>query len=140
MSSARTFWPSLSRPTSLLINGILFKPWQGGAFCNELSQWPHLRQFVTMSLTARIVACYIETTREGRAHLRQLMEDGHHILVVDDHRDIRDPLAAYLKKHGFRVTTAAESIGARDAFLKNAIDLVVLDIMMPGEKRLGLCR
>jgi len=68
------------------------------------------------------------------------MEDGHHILVVDDHRDIRDPLAAYLKKHGFRVTTAADSIAARDALVKNSIDLVVLDIMMPGENGLALCR
>jgi two-component system OmpR family response regulator len=68
------------------------------------------------------------------------MEDGHHILVVDDHRDIRDPLAAYLKKHGFRVTTAADSVAAREVLLKNSIDLVVLDIMMPGENGLVLCR
>jgi len=68
------------------------------------------------------------------------MEDGHHILVVDDHRDIRDPLAAYLKKRGFRVTTAADSLAARDMLLRNSIDLVVLDIMMPGENGLALCR
>jgi two-component system OmpR family response regulator len=68
------------------------------------------------------------------------MEDNHHILVVDDHRDIRDSMAAYLKKHGFRVTTAPDSIAARDALLKNSIDLVVLDIMMPGENGLALCR
>jgi two-component system OmpR family response regulator len=93
-----------------------------------------------MSLTGRRIACYIVAPREGRAQLRHLMEDGHHILVVDDHRDIRDPLAAYLRKHGFRVTMAADSIGARDALLKNSIDLVVLDIMMPGENGLALCR
>lgn len=68
------------------------------------------------------------------------MEDGHHILVVDDHRDIREPLAAYLRKHGFRVTAAADSAAAREALLKNSIDLVVLDIMMPGESGLALCR
>jgi two-component system OmpR family response regulator len=68
------------------------------------------------------------------------MEDGHHILVVDDHRDIRDPLAVYLKRHGFRVTTAADSVAAREVLLKNSIDLVVLDIMMPGENGLVLCR
>src|SRR4051812_21726645 len=68
------------------------------------------------------------------------MEDGHHILVVDDHRDIRDPLAAYLKKRGFRVTTAADSPAARDMLLRNSIDLMVLDIMMPGESGVALCR
>jgi len=40
------------------------------------------------------------------------MDENAHVLVVDDHRDIRDPLAAYLKKHGFRVSRAAERIGA----------------------------
>jgi two-component system OmpR family response regulator len=68
------------------------------------------------------------------------MDEGQHILVVDDYRDIRDPLATYLKKHGFRVTTAADARAARDALLKNAIDLIVLDIMMPGEDGLALCR
>jgi two-component system OmpR family response regulator len=68
------------------------------------------------------------------------MEDGCHILVVDDHRDIRDPLAAYLKRHGFRVSAAADSRSARDVLLRNSVDLVVLDIMMPGEDGLTLCR
>src|ERR1700704_3262454 len=68
------------------------------------------------------------------------MEESQHILVVDDYRDIRDPLAAYLKKHGFRVTTAASASAARDVLLKNSIDLIVLDIMMPGEDGLALCR
>jgi two-component system, OmpR family, response regulator len=67
-------------------------------------------------------------------------DEGQHILVVDDYWDIRDPLAAYLKKHGFRVTTAADASAARDALRKNAIDLIVLDIMMPGEDGLELCR
>jgi two-component system, OmpR family, response regulator len=68
------------------------------------------------------------------------MEDGCHILVVDDHREIRDPLAAYLKRHGFRVSAAADSRAARELLLRNSIDLVVLDIMMPGEDGLALCR
>ncbi len=63
-----------------------------------------------------------------------------HILVVDDHRDIRDPLAEYLKKNGFRITTAAN--GAElDKKLKTAsVDLIVLDILMPGEDGLSICR
>ena len=63
-----------------------------------------------------------------------------HVLVVDDQRDIRDPLAAFLRKHGFRVTPVANARAARDALLRNAIDLMVLDIMMPGEDGMALCR
>jgi len=55
-----------------------------------------------------------------------------HLLVVDDQRDIRDPLAAYLKKDGFRVTSAPDTRTARDALMRHSIDLIVLDIMMPG--------
>ena len=63
-----------------------------------------------------------------------------HILVVDDHRDIREPLAAYLRKHGMRISLAADAAAARTTLAKHAIDLIVLDIMMPGEDGLSLCR
>lgn len=63
-----------------------------------------------------------------------------HILVVDDARDIREPLGTYLKKHGHRVSLAGDATAARQAMATNAIDLVVLDIMMPGEDGLSLCR
>lgn len=63
-----------------------------------------------------------------------------HIAVVDDHRDIRDLVSKYLAQHGFRVSSA-ESAGAfRRLVEKNGIDLVVLDVMMPGEDGLSLCR
>lgn len=62
-----------------------------------------------------------------------------HILVVDDHRDIREPLAAFLKKQEMRVTTASNAAVAREILAKGAIDLIVLDIMMPGEDGLSLC-
>lgn len=68
------------------------------------------------------------------------MIDSEHILVVDDHPDIRDALARYLKEHGYRVTTADRAASAREALDTSAIDLVVLDIMMPGEDGLSLCR
>lgn len=63
-----------------------------------------------------------------------------HILVVDDHRDIRETLAKYLGRHGYRVSTAEDARAARRVLQTAAIDLVVLDIMMPGEDGLSLCR
>lgn len=63
-----------------------------------------------------------------------------HILVVDDHRDIRETLARYLAKHGFRASTAENSAAARRQLGASAVDLVVLDVMMPGEDGLSLCR
>lgn len=63
-----------------------------------------------------------------------------HILLVDDERAIRDPLASYLQKNGYRVTAAADASAARRSLDSNAIDLIVLDIMMPGEDGLSLCR
>jgi two-component system, OmpR family, response regulator len=68
------------------------------------------------------------------------MESSAHILVVDDHREIRDLLAKYLAKHGLRVSVAESALRARRALEASAIDLVVLDVMMPGEDGLSLCR
>ena len=68
------------------------------------------------------------------------MSDRPHLLLVDDERSIREPLAAYLQKNGFRVTAVGDAKAARDRLAGYAIDLVVLDIMMPGEDGLSLCR
>ena len=62
------------------------------------------------------------------------------ILVVDDHADIRDPLAAFLRRHDLEVLTAADAAAARTLLRQHPIDLVVLDIMLPGEDGLSLCR
>lgn len=67
-------------------------------------------------------------------------ESSPHILIVEDARDIREPLARYLRQHGYRTTTAADAQAARKAMRVGAIDLVVLDVMMPGEDGLSLCR
>jgi len=61
-----------------------------------------------------------------------------HILIVDDERDIRDPLAAYLSRNGVRVSKAENAAAARQILAAHAIDLVLLDIMMPGEDGLAL--
>ncbi|SDE81498.1 response regulator [Limimaricola pyoseonensis] len=62
------------------------------------------------------------------------------ILVVDDARDIREPLGQYLKKQGYRVRLAAGAAEARAVLEEARIALVVLDVMMPGEDGLSLCR
>jgi len=63
-----------------------------------------------------------------------------HILIVDDHRDIREPLRKYLEKQGCRVSEAGDAAEARRVLGASAPDLVVLDIMMPGEDGLSLTR
>lgn len=68
------------------------------------------------------------------------MEPSPHILVVDDHRDIRELLGRYLTQHGFRVSPAEDAAAARRILKSAAIDLVVLDVMMPGEGGLQLTR
>ena len=68
------------------------------------------------------------------------MANSAHVLVVDDHRDIREPLGRYLERHDVRVTLADGSAAARRVLRAAAVDLVVLDIMMPGEDGLALCR
>ncbi len=68
------------------------------------------------------------------------MDSLDHILVVDDDHEIRDLLAAYLQKNGFKVTTAANGRQMRNALDGAAIDLIVLDLMLPGEDGLSLCR
>jgi two-component system OmpR family response regulator len=63
-----------------------------------------------------------------------------HLLLVDDEASIRDPLGKYLERQGFRVTDAGDTSTARSILLSYDIDLVLLDIMMPGEDGLSLCR
>jgi two-component system OmpR family response regulator len=63
-----------------------------------------------------------------------------HILIVDDDAEIRDLLSRFLSKHDFRVTTAKDGREMRQALDDWSFDLVVLDLMMPGEDGLSLCR
>jgi two-component system, OmpR family, response regulator len=62
------------------------------------------------------------------------------ILIVDDARDIREPLGQYLRKQGLRTRLAANAGEARRAVEEANLALIVLDIMMPGEDGLSLCR
>lgn len=68
------------------------------------------------------------------------MEPAPHIALVDDHRDIRDLVSRYLTQHGYRVSVAENGVALRRLLERSAPDLVVLDIMMPGEDGLSVCR
>ncbi len=66
------------------------------------------------------------------------MPDPAHILVVDDDQRLRDLLRDYLTQNGFLVTTAADAAEARARLVGLEFDLIVLDVMMPGESGLEL--
>jgi two-component system OmpR family response regulator len=68
------------------------------------------------------------------------MEQTTHILVVDDHREIRDLLARFLGAQGFRISTAVDGRAMHKQLEDGRIDLIVLDRMLPGEDGLTLCR
>ncbi len=68
------------------------------------------------------------------------MSDGPHILVVDDHREIRDLVSRALLKDGFRATAVGDGKAMRRALADAHIDLILLDLMLPGEDGLSLCR
>jgi two-component system, OmpR family, response regulator len=68
------------------------------------------------------------------------METYPHILIVDDDREIRDLLGKFLEKHSLRVSTARDGREARRAWLNGHYQLVVLDLMLPGESGLDLAR
>jgi two-component system phosphate regulon response regulator OmpR len=66
------------------------------------------------------------------------MDETPHILVVDDDGRLRELLERYLTENGFRVTTATDAGNARAKLRSLAFDLIVLDVMMPGEDGMAL--
>ena len=65
---------------------------------------------------------------------------GAHLLIVDDDERIRGLLQKFLIRHGFMATVARDAAQARRLLAGLAFDLIVLDVMMPGEDGLSLCR
>ncbi len=63
-----------------------------------------------------------------------------HILIVDDHREIRELVSRALAKEGFRVSVAADGRAMRQVLADSRVDLILLDLMLPGEDGLSLCR
>jgi two-component system OmpR family response regulator len=68
------------------------------------------------------------------------MADAPHLLVVDDDREIRDLLQRFLTRHGFRVDTAGDGRAMQRLLEHGRFDLAVLDLMLPGEDGLAICR
>jgi two-component system OmpR family response regulator len=68
------------------------------------------------------------------------MHHAPHVLVVDDDREIRDLLSKILTRRGYRVTVARDEPSMREALGSSRVDLVILDIMLPGKDGLTLCR
>ncbi|MBI5261204.1 MAG: response regulator transcription factor [Bradyrhizobium sp.] len=67
-------------------------------------------------------------------------DDAPHLLLVDDDRRIRDLLSRFLCSEGYRVTTAASASDARAKLQGLHFDLLILDVMMPGESGFDLAR
>jgi two-component system OmpR family response regulator len=68
------------------------------------------------------------------------MTDAQHILVVDDDREIRTLLRDFLEKNGFKATAVADGQETRRALARSRFDLIVLDLMLPRENGLEICR
>ena len=68
------------------------------------------------------------------------MQTSSHILVVDDHQEMRNLIGQLLEKDGYRVSTAADGREMRRILGDRRVDLIVLDLMLPGEDGLTLCR
>lgn len=92
-----------------------------------------------IQLIVKLVTLFLETPSKQLV-VNVMMETTPHILIVDDNREIRDLLARFLRKHSMRVTPAADAADAKRVLKTSAIDLIVLDIMMPGEDGLAFTR
>ena len=83
-----------------------------------------------------------EPGRQTTAKGGELAEatDNNHILVVDDQREICDLVQEYLSSEGYRVSIAYDGAGMRRVMAQGPVDLVILDLMLPGEDGLTLAR
>jgi two-component system, OmpR family, response regulator len=68
------------------------------------------------------------------------MSERAHLLIVDDDREIRTLLSQYFENNGYRATSVADGASMRRVLEQSHVDLVVLDLMLPGEDGLAICR
>ena len=81
-----------------------------------------------------------EPRRDGTDEQVSQLEGGAHVLVVDDDKEIRDLTSRFLTRHGYRVTGARNGREMRETLAGSDVDLVILDVMLPGDDGLALCR
>jgi two-component system OmpR family response regulator len=67
-------------------------------------------------------------------------QPGRHVLVVDDDANLREQIAGYLQEHGFVLHEAGDGASMEAILAQEPIDLIVLDLMLPGEDGLSICR
>jgi two-component system, OmpR family, response regulator len=82
--------------------------------------------------------CYFVGCGKGCNH--KAMDRSDHILIVDDDSEIRGLLGRYLQKNGLGVTAVGDGRAMWQALDKGSFDLIVLDLMLPGDDGLTLCR
>jgi two-component system OmpR family response regulator len=111
----------------------------GGGFHPSFSG---TRFFVTkcVNRSARHNPTHIPGSRPEALVYIYAMQAAPHILVVDDHREIRDLVSRVLTKEGFRVSMAADGRAMHKILADSRTDLILLDLMLPGEDGLSLCR
>ncbi len=105
---------------------------------NDRRAFPQ-RSIYSVRYDERDIGCLVDEAVIPVYRGQELMGSAAHILVVDDHAEIRHSVTRYLEKNGLRAT-GAKSAGEMDAQLaEHSFDLIVLDIMMPGEDGLAAC-
>ena len=75
-----------------------------------------------------------------QAVVAPIAEDHGHVLVVDDDPQIRLLVARFLQRHSYQVSGAADGDAMFDILKRSEIDLVILDLMLPGRSGIELCR
>jgi two-component system phosphate regulon response regulator OmpR len=80
------------------------------------------------------------TDATAEASDRTISDNAPHLLVIDDDKRIRTLLSQYLSEQGFRVTIAGDAADGRRKLSGLAFDLLIVDVMMPGEDGLALTR
>src|SRR5258708_15336394 len=108
----------------------LEETWPQGALCRccngDICPPQRVARFVGMQAAIEMASQNAETVER--------------ILVVDDDPGIRDVVSEFLQRHGYHVDTAADGKEMERALARAAVDLVVLDVMLPGEDGLAICR
>lgn len=68
------------------------------------------------------------------------MREATHVVVVDDHNEIRELVQKYLEQQGYKVSVADGGLSLRRILDRQTVDLIILDVMMPGEDGISVCR